>query len=52
MPHNPVALSEFGPGPCALLLAHLALDDLLVLVVVVFELTGGVYLQVPIRLCV
>src|SRR5215218_4610364 len=48
MPSNPVALSEFGSGLCALLLVHLALDDPLVLVVVVLELTRGVYLQVPI----
>ena len=51
MPDDPVALSEFGSGLCALLLAHLALDDPLVLVVVALELTGGVYLQVPVGLC-
>src|SRR5215208_7761564 len=50
MPDDSVALSEFGSGLCALLLVHLALDDPLVLVVVVLELTGGMYLQVPIRL--
>src|SRR5215207_4841612 len=48
MPSHPVALPEFGAGLCALLLAHRALDDPLVLVVVVLELTRGVYLQVPI----
>jgi hypothetical protein len=41
MPDNPVALSEFGLGLPALLLAHRALDDLLILVVVVLELTPG-----------
>src|SRR5215208_4321204 len=51
MPDDSVALSEFGSGLCALLLVHLALDDPLVLVVVVLELAGGVYLQVPIGLC-
>src|SRR5215216_7015892 len=48
MPSNPVALSEFGSGLCALLLVHLALDDPLVLVVVVLELSRGMYLQVPV----
>jgi hypothetical protein len=51
MPDNPVALSEFDAGLPALLLAHLALYYPLVLVVVVLELVGGVYLQVPIGLC-
>src|SRR5215207_11183010 len=49
MPTHPVALSEFGSGLPALLLANGALDDLLVLIVVGLELTRGVYLQVPIR---
>src|SRR5215204_7245351 len=51
MPDDPVALSELGTSLPSLLLAHLALDDPLVLVVVVLELAGGVYLQVPIGLC-
>ena len=51
MSENPVALSEFGSGLPAFLLVHLALDDPLVLVVVALELTGGVYLQVPVWLC-
>jgi hypothetical protein len=50
MPDDPVALSEFDAGLCALLLVHLALDDPLILVIVVLELAGGVYLQVPIGL--
>src|SRR5215216_1782743 len=48
MPDDPVALSELGTSLPSLLLAHLALDDPLVLVVVVLELTGGVYLQMPV----
>src|SRR5829696_10328947 len=51
MPDDPVALSELGTSLPSLLLAHRALDEPLVLLVVVLELTGGVYLQVPIGLC-
>src|SRR5215211_2245069 len=51
MPSHPVALSEFDTSLPALLLAHLALDDLLVLVVVVLELSRGMYLQVSIGPC-
>jgi hypothetical protein len=50
MPSHPIALSEFDSGLSPLLLAHFALDDLLILVVVVLELTRGMYLQVPVRL--
>src|SRR5215218_10858677 len=49
MPDDPVALSELGTGLCALLLAHRALYYPLILVVVVLELAGGMYLQVSIR---
>src|SRR5215218_10061741 len=48
MPDDPVALSKLGTGLPALLLAHRALSYPLILVVVVLELTRGVYLQVPI----
>src|SRR5215217_3247244 len=51
MPDDPVALSELGTSLPSLLLAHRALDEPLVLVVVLLELTGGVYLQVPSGLC-
>ena len=48
MPTNPAALSEFDTGLSPLILAHHSLDDPLILVVVVLELTRGMYFQVPI----
>src|SRR5215212_2870526 len=51
MPSHPVALSEFGSSLSPLVLAHRALDDPLILVVVALELARGMYFQVPIRLC-
>jgi hypothetical protein len=48
VPAHSVALSELGSSLSPLVLTHRALDDLLVLVVIVLELTGGVYFQVPI----
>src|SRR5215216_2140995 len=51
MPSHPVALSEFDTCLPQLLLAHLALDDLLVLVVVVLALSRGMYFQVSIGPC-
>ena len=43
MPTHPVALSEFDTSLSPLVLAHRALDDLLVLVVVGLELPWGMY---------
>jgi hypothetical protein len=51
MPSHPIALSEFDTSLSPLVLAHRALDDLLILVVVVLELTRSMYLQVPIGPC-
>src|SRR5215210_3347055 len=48
MPSNPIALSKFDTSRSPLFLANGALDDLLIFVVVVLELTRGMYFQVPI----
>jgi hypothetical protein len=47
VPAHPVALAEFGSGLQSLVLIHRALDDLLILVVVVLELTGRMNLKEP-----
>src|SRR3712207_1728074 len=45
MPGHPVALTEFGSGLRPLIIVHLALDDPLILVVVVLELAWRMKLQ-------
>src|SRR5918998_3068165 len=45
MPGHPIALTEFGSGLRPLVIVHLALDDPLILVVVVLELAWRMKLQ-------
>jgi hypothetical protein len=51
MPGHPIALAEFGSGPYPLVIVHRTLDDLLILVVVVLELTWRMKLQHAGNLC-